>query len=521
MKIKKDQSNRVVFSTGDESLSTLGEELRQKFPETVQKFEKFQMSDQVVGRLVDTLFDTFPYEWKDPSSFSNAAILCIRGNYLAALGSFSEILEKEPIAYPVFHLLGYVCGNMGKYKMEVDYYKKAIKIKSDYPQIYYDLAMAYWMMGKEAKSYQAFKQGVSLAPDFTIADHWLTFASDNLGRFQDPDGLGEKELGGKVKTLAQSYYMLGQAYLELGFNALARTALKNAIRLRPEFAEAYYELGALHIKKLRNPGRKKKFLEKAEGLFIQNGNLQRATFAHQLNYSKQDVKEKDKAAAEWFKEGLRLHNLGLYQSAVSSYKVAISFQPGFQDAYYNMGIAYGNMEDAGLGKIDKAIGAFKQSVRINPEFIHAQVALGAAYIRMSEYQEAIQLLESAALKEPKNSAIFYYLGTAFRMVKNQIGAVQCLERASELAPESLQNHFALGLALTENNQYAEASEAFLEVIRIRPDFADAHFILGKIFESPLNDNEKSSFHFRKAEKLFKKIGDHTRAEEVKQILSKY
>ncbi len=36
---KRDTSNsEFVFSTGDEALSTLGEELRQKYPEMVEKF---------------------------------------------------------------------------------------------------------------------------------------------------------------------------------------------------------------------------------------------------------------------------------------------------------------------------------------------------------------------------------------------------------------------------------------------------------------------------------------------------
>ena len=62
MKSRTKKKN-VVFSTGDESLATLGEELRQKYPELVEKMEKFRTtSDRAVEKLVDTLLDLFPVD---------------------------------------------------------------------------------------------------------------------------------------------------------------------------------------------------------------------------------------------------------------------------------------------------------------------------------------------------------------------------------------------------------------------------------------------------------------------------
>ena len=38
MKKRKTRNSELVFSSGDEALSTLGEELRQKYPEMAEKF---------------------------------------------------------------------------------------------------------------------------------------------------------------------------------------------------------------------------------------------------------------------------------------------------------------------------------------------------------------------------------------------------------------------------------------------------------------------------------------------------
>jgi len=520
MKKNKSNPSRTLFTSGDEALSTLGEELRQKYPELAEKFENLQVSDQGGDRVADAVREALPFSWQNPQAFSQAVGFCLRGNYLAALGAFSEILEVEPKAYPVYHLLGYVCGSMGKHKMEVDYYRKAIKLKPDYPQVYYDLGMAYWMLGREAKAYTTLKEAVVRAPDFTIADHWLNFASDNLGRFQDPDGLGEKEQGAKNRALAQSYYLLGQACLENGLNALARTFFKHAVRLRQEFADAFYELGALHIKKLRNPGRRKKYLDQAENLYLQRGDSFRAMLTHQLNMPREEMSENEKAAEDWFREGLRLHNLGLFQRAVDAYKMSIAFKADFLNAYYNMGIAYGSMEDSGLGKIDSAIGAFKQSIRLKPDFIHAYTALGAAYNRQGNFEEAIQLLEDASKIDPQSHHVFYYLGVARRLSGDAPEAIRILERAASLAPDSLQVRFTLGMAFLDGQQYESAREALIDTLRIRPDFSDAHFLLGNLYQSHLNDSERAAQHLKKAEKLYAKLKDHSKVARVREMLAR-
>jgi len=519
MKRRKNRKSEFVFSTGDEALSTLGEELRQKYPEMMEKFARLQGSDPVVRRLVDTVRDLMPYEWQDANQFYEGAMFCVRGHYLGALGVFSEILEEEPEAYPVYHLLGYVCGSMGKYKMEVDYYRKAIKIKHDYPQVYYDLALAYWMMGKENKAYAAIKQGVAVHQDFAVADHWLTFASDHLGRYQDPDGLGEKEEGEKVRCLTQAYYLLGMAYLDYGLNANARSAFKNAVKLKEDFADAYYQLGALHIKKLRNPKRARSYLETAEALYTQANDLARAGLAHQLHTPVEDITDKEQAAEDWLKEGLRLQQLGLYQNAVDAYKKAITFHPNFVDAYYNMGIAYGSLEDVGQAKIDQAIGSLKHAVRLKPDFVHAHIALGASYIRRGDFQDAVDLLEDSAYLAPDDYNIFYYLGTAMRMMGKAQESLSILEKAVSLAPDSVHARFSLGLAYYDSKRLELARDEFLVTVRIRPDFADAHFLLGSLYHSVLEDSERSLFHLRKAEKLFSKLKDYPKVSRVRYLMT--
>ncbi|MFQ5483440.1 MAG: tetratricopeptide repeat protein, partial [Nitrospinaceae bacterium] len=467
---------------------------------------------------VDQVCDLFPHNWAERALFNEGMMLMVRGHNVTALGVFTRICESDPEAYPAHYFLGYVCGSMGKHKQEIECYRKALRLRPEYPQIHLDTACALRTLGNEGKAYVEMKKAVSLAGDFALLDHWLTFSSDHFGRYQDIYGSEEKVQAEKSRCVAWAYYLLGNAFVEYGLHAAARNAFKNAVRVDPGFARAHYQLGTLHIKKLRNPKRAAKHLEKAENLFLEQGKLYRAGLAHQLLHPQDAPTEPDKAADDWIKEGLRLHQLGRYQAAVGAYKMAIRFRPHFAEAYYDLGIAFGSLEDQGMDTLESAIGALKHAIRLNPDFIHAYTALGAAYLRCGRYPEAVELLEQGALLEPDNPNLFYYLGTAYRMIRDFEQAVKALEQAAAQAPDSVHARFHLGLALLDAERYEEAAAALREALRVKPDLADAHFLLGQLCQERLQDPDAARSHFKKGERLYVKLREFEKAARVRVIL---
>lgn len=359
-----------------------------------------------------------------------------------------------------------------------------------------------------------------MAPDFAVADYWLTFIFDRLGRNRDVYEGSEKDSTASTQTFAQICGLLGTAFLEYGYHASARQAYKKAVRLWPEFAEGYYQLGALHLKRLRNPKRAEKYLEMAEKLYIRQSDFPRAALAHQLYRSKDEVHDKNKAAEEWLKEGLRLQGLGWYQGAVDAYRMAQGFKPDFLDAFYNMGVAYGCMEENGIDALHKAVWVFKKSIDINPEFIHSYTALGASYIKQGELDLALEVLTQAIRIDSQDSNIYYYLGIACRMNSQFVLAVDYMKQAVALKPDSVQVQFYFGLSLMDMELFDEACAAFREVVRIKPDFAEGHLMLGKLYRDRIFDSDKSLHHLKRAEKLFMKLEDYQRVGQIRQLLSR-
>jgi len=522
LKRKKEKKHKVSGSSQSRyvSLALLGDELRRKNPDMMKKVEALHGEKSSFFAIMEAIYDLLPYPWDDLEAFEQGGEQIFAGRFSDAVESFNAILQQIPDCYPACHLMGVAYGCLQKYKEEIECYTRAVKIRPDYPQIYFDLAMSYWIQGKEKKAFSEFKRGVPLAPDFETANFWLVFTIERLGRGKitgKSNNNGESE---SKKAVAHGCCLLGIAYLEHGLHIAARHAFKKAVHLLPDFAEAQFQLGSIHIKRLRNPKRAEKYLDRAEQLFLAQGGLRRAILAHQLCRPGEKVADSAKAADDWLKEGLRLQHLERYQGAIDAYKMAIKFQPNFIDAYYNLGIAYGSLEDTGVELIHKAIWAFRQVIKIKPDFIYAYSALGASYIKQRDYGEALATLTLALRLEQKESQVYYYLGMVSRLTENNEGAIAYLKEAVVLNPNSVQANFYLGLTLMELRRYSEACDVFQELVHTKPDFAEVHFMLGNLYMDKIGDPDKAIAHLKKAEKLFVKLDDNLRLSHVRQILAR-
>jgi len=514
-KIKEIDSSR----SGYVSLAELGDELRKKNPGMMKKVEALQGPETSFPKIIEDIYDLLPYSWDDLESFEHGVEQILAGNFAVAIDTLKNLARENPDCYPAQHLLGFAFGCLQKYKQEMECYRKAAKIRPDYPQVYIDMAMSYWLQGKENKAFSEFKRAIPLSPEFATVEFWLQMIFERLERNKVIARSGENAVKESKRAMAHGCCLLGVAYLEYGQHIAARHAFKKAAHLLPDFAEAQYQLGAIHIKRLRNPKRAEKYLERAEQFFLKQGDLQRATLAHQLCRPDEKVTDSGKAAEDWLKEGLRLQQLERYQGAVDAYKMAIKYQPNFVDAFYNLGVAYGSLEDSGLELIHKAIWAFKQVIHIKPDFIHAYSALGASYIKQGEYEGALKILTDALDLEARESSIFYYLGLASRLTGNNQGAVEHFKEAVNFNPGSVQSRFYLGLTLMEVEKYVEACEVFESVVQVKPDFADVHFTLGNLYTEKIKDPDKAVTHLKKAEKLFIKLDDNLHLSHVRQILA--
>ena len=158
---------------------------------------------------------------------------------------------------------------------------------------------------------------------------------------------------------APLHYSLGNAYLNLGRYQDAVEAYKQAIKIKPDYADAHYYLGNAYDKL---------------------GRYQEAIEAFG-----QAIKIKPDYAEAHYNLGLAYGKLGRYQDAVESYKQTVRIKPDYAKAYINLGISYYK-----LGRYQDAVEPYKQAIRIKPDFTMAHYALGVVYSVIGDKESALE-----------------------------------------------------------------------------------------------------------------------------------
>jgi tetratricopeptide (TPR) repeat protein/2-polyprenyl-3-methyl-5-hydroxy-6-metoxy-1,4-benzoquinol methylase len=166
-------------------------------------------------------------------------------------------------------------------------------------------------------------------------------------------------------TLAQQFpnshallNVLGATYSELGKYEEAITSYNKVLEIKPEFAEAHYNLA----------------------------NTLRELGSHEAaiaSYNKA-IEIKPDLTDAYNNLGIALNFLGRYEEAITSYNKAIELKPDYVETYNNMGNALN-----GLGKHEEAIVSFNKAIGLKPNYAQAYNNLGIALNFLGRYEEAI------------------------------------------------------------------------------------------------------------------------------------
>ena len=92
------------------------------------------------------------------------------------------------------------------------------------------------------------------------------------------------------------------------------------------------------------------------------------------------------------------------------YRILLEFKPGNLEVRNKLGMILYRSE-----KFDKAANEFNYVLKKDPENSDALTALGRVNIKLSNYQQAIGLLQKALTIKPDDMHIYYYLGQTMEM----------------------------------------------------------------------------------------------------------
>ena len=162
-----------------------------------------------------------------------------------------------------------------------------------------------------------------------------------------------------------SFDLMGASAAQIGRLNDAVLIFQKAITIKPDYAEAYYNMG---------------------NALKDQGKLVEAIKAY-----KKAISIKPDFAENYYNMGIALKEQGKLAEAIEAYKKAISIKPKYLKALNNMGVALKEQ-----GKITEAIEVYKKSLVLNPIFLRSGVMAQKHWKTSNKLEELEIWLENAS-----------------------------------------------------------------------------------------------------------------------------
>ncbi len=146
-----------------------------------------------------------------------------------------------------------------------------------------------------------------------------------------------------------------------------------------------------------------------------------------LDSKETDLTEVVQDVAFWFEQGYQKLINGDFIGAIASYDKALEIKPDYHEAWYNRGIALGN-----LGRFEEAIASYDKALEIKPDYHEAWDNRGYVLTCMGRYKDALESCDRA-IKINSNYANAYYNKACCYGLQNNVElAIENLQRAINL-----------------------------------------------------------------------------------------
>lgn len=214
---------------------------------------------------------------------------------------------------------------------------------------------------------------------------------------------------------AQEYYQLALNLVKQNEIASGKKAVLEAIKIKPDYSEAYAYLGVI-CKQLREISEAIKAYEKV--------------IAINPNY-----------VEAYYNLGVILAEGGKLAEAADYFRASIKLKPDYAEAYNNLGVVLKSQPNSSFGEMEDV---FRKALALNSQYAEPHYNLAAI------------LTEEGILEE----------------------AEKYCRQALQLNPNYLQAYYNLGFILTEKKLLQQGQQWYFKAIKLKPDYAKAHFSLG-------------------------------------------
>ena len=249
-------------------------------------------------------------------------------------------------------------------------FRKAVELKPDFSEVYYNLAYTQRLLGRLDEAISSYRKAIEIQPNFIEAYNNLGMILFEINRIDEAEINNRKAIQFKPDH-AKSHYNLGITLFRLGKLKETVISYKKAIELKPDYAEAYNNLGVSLHQLFK--------VDEAES-----------------NYRKAIELKPDYADAH-NNLGTLLFNFSKFNESEVSFRKAIELKPDYAEAYNNLGAIQKE-----FNKFEVAEEYFRKAINFKTNYIDAYINLGNLLKNFNKLDEAEEYYNKVITLKPFN-----------------------------------------------------------------------------------------------------------------------
>jgi TonB family protein len=275
---------------------------------------------------------------------------------------------------------------------------------------------------------------------------------------------------------AEAYYWLGTEYSDDDQNKEAEKAFKTAIELKPDYEEAYIDLIELYSDSKASTDVLRTYQQAIDK--IPNSLKLLADYARKLVDVKRaaDTVKIAKRAIEINPDDLTIRHIlawaymetHRYEDALAELLLEVKLDPRDPLTHQYLAGAYHMLK-----RYEEALAAYRHIIAIKPDYYQLSTVyrdIGMTLLQLRRPQEAIEAFNQAVELKGKENVpdIHCGLSSAYLMLSRFEETLQALKKGIEAQPNDACLQTNLGIAQANMGKFAEAEQGFRKAVELQP-----------------------------------------------------